>query len=344
MLERAGGIADELKQKLLNGIKKYIEQYSVSCEPGYGASLQPYVRTAQAMNAFLKEYPAPAYYKESVRKILWKWFDSAATENGLYIEAYEPVFNKYVDRNLFDPTVELIKMLHSQDGITKEELSAGLNCSEKTVQTLLHRLTSHDDPLKLGGEPIFLQIDFFDAHSDCCNYKYGDKYKKRRHYRTKNTMHPLTFQFNLMQVGTLLYSLSKAYIESEMYSAYYIALNVWCQLSDYARARIKEIFAPQYETLSFLIDDLSDMLDKNIRVFESESEFMHSVGDLSIDEKLLMAYKGSLICTLELLNPLRRLRHQSIHYDFGSHKYYCTSPGSDKIYLNTDDIYDIYED
>ena len=342
--------SEKMQQKFIyskNGLKSQLEKYVV--DSNILSDEYAIIKIiAECMNYFIKDYPAPVPYKEGLRATFYNWFEIICDDSGVFEDDCHEMFNDIVDKYIDDTTIEVIKILHNQEGTTKEEISNILGVSEKTVQTILHKLEDTKEPFKLGGIPINLQIDTFDAYSEKCVYKKGDKYQKRRHYLTKNTMHPITYQMNLMQVGTLLYSLSKAYYEDEMYEAFYIALNTWCQLSEYARYRITEILAPKYDELSDFIYELSGMLDSDVRKFETE-EFLLEEGDHSIDEKLNGMHKGSLVCGIDLTKPRRRLRNQRIFFDFDKHQYYAVSSenidsATERLYLDKENIFDIYEE
>lgn len=351
LLIEYGEPSEEQQHKFIfseNGLKTRLEKYAG--DPDITRDELPLIEIiAECMNDFLKDYPAPTTYKEGLRETFFSWFEEICFNCSIIDEECEEIFNDIVDKYINDTTIEVIKLLHNQEGTTKEEIAHKLGVSEKTVQTILHKLDDSETPFKLGGIPINLQIDTFDDYSEKCRYKDGDKYKKRRHYLTKNTMHPITHQMNLMQVGTLLYSLSKAYYEDEMYGAYYIGLNTWCQLSEYAKIRIQEIFAPKYPELKDFISEFSGMLYSATRKFETENYLLKEDDNFSIEEKLNTAHKGSLVCSLELTNPRRRLRNQRVFFDFDKKQYYAVSTEntdltSDRIYLDKDNIFDLYEE
>lgn len=351
MLIECGEPSEELQQKFIfseNGLKERLEKYAAN--PNISRDGIEIIKIiANCMNDLLKDYPAPAHYKEGLRKTFFDLFDEICYNYGFFEDESEELFDDIVDKYINDPTIEVIKLLHNQEGTTKQELSRKLGVSEKTVQTILHKLDNSATPLKLGGMPISVPINTFDDYSENCVYKKGDKYKKRRHYLTKNTMHPITYQMNLMQVGTLLYSLSKAYYEEEMYGAFYLALNTWCQLSEYAKERIKEIFIPRYNNFGEFIFELSEMLYNGARKFETENYLLKEEDDFSIEKKLLAVYNGELVCALELTNPRRRLRNQRVFFDFDKKQYYAvstedTDAKTDRTYLEKDNIFDLYEE
>jgi hypothetical protein len=97
------------------------------------------------------------------------------------------------------------------------------------------------------------------------------------------------------------------------------------------------------------IDELSGMLHNGARKFTTESCLLKEDDDFSINEKLLVAHKGSIVCTLELTHPRRRLRNQRVFYDFERNQYYSVSADGidseiNRIYLDIDDVFDLYEE
>lgn len=351
LLIEYGEPSAEMQQKFVfceNGLKDRLKNYDAS--PHITKNDIDIIRIiACCMNDFLEDYPAPIHYKAGLRETFFEWFEEICWNGRVVEDDCNQIFNDIVSKYVDDPVIEVIKILHNQEGTTKEEISNILGVTEKTVQTILHKLENKNTPYKLGGIPVLIELDTFDEYSGKCIYKEGDKYQKRRHYLTKNTMHPLTYQMNLMQVGTLLYSLSKAYYEDEMYGAFYIALNTWCQLSEYAKERIEEVYVSKYKYMADFIDELCGMLHNGARKFTTESCLLKEDDDFSINEKLLVAHKGSLVCTLELTHPRRRLRNQRVFYDFERNQYYSTSADEidseiNRVYLDIDDVFDLYEE
>ena len=342
----------ELQQKVLygkNGLKHRFKNYLKSQTISIDNILGLYELIAECMNDYLKEYPAPAYYKENLRQRFWEWFDYSAYNYELEIEDYKPIFDEVVEHYPVDTNIQIIKMLHNQDGITKEEIANELMVSQKTVQSVISRLADKgtDNPIRLGGYPMHIALKTDDKYSENCVYEPGDKYKKRRFYRTEDTMHPVSFQFNMMQVGVMLEALCKSYMEDEVYNAFYIGVNLWCQLSEYAKERVIEVFGKKNEDLLMFIDEIEDIANNHIRTFETEREIMTN-GDYKIQEKLLTAHKGAMVCTLELKNPKRRLFSQRVFYDFDKKQYYSVPANNinsiaDRIYLEKD-INDLYEE
>lgn len=333
----------ELQNKVLygkNGLKKLFENYISPNSTLPNNILDLYEIIAEAMNDYLKKYPAPAYYKENLRSRFWDWFDYSADIYGLEIEDYKPIFDEAVEHYALDTDVQIIKMLHNQEGVTKQEIADELKVSERTVQAVINRLVDKDtdNPIRLGGYPMHIELKKDEDYN----------FKSRKLYCTEETMHPITFQFNMMQVGTMLEALSKLYAEDESYTALYIGVNLWCQLSRYAKERVVEIFGRKNEDLMMLIDDIRDLSDNHIRRFETEREAMEN-GDYKDKEKLLSAYKGGWLCTIELKNPKRILHNQRIFYDYNSKQYYAVSSENvenktDKTYLEENCLHDLYEE
>lgn len=343
----------DLQQKVLygkNGLKHRFENYLKSQTISIDNILGLYELIAECMNDYLKDYPAPAYYKENLRQRFWDWFDYSAYCYEVEIEDYKPIFDNVVEHYSLDTNLQIIKMLHNQDGITKEEMANELGVSQKTVQSVISRLADKqtDNPLRFGGFPMHVAVKTDDKYSENCIYNTGDKYKKRRLYWTEDTMHPVSFQLNMMQVGVMLEALCKSYTEDEMYNAFYIGVNLWCQLSEYAKERVIEIFGKKNEDLLMFIDEIEDITNNHIRTFETEHEVMKN-GDFKIKEKLIHVHKGESVCTLELKKPKRRLFSQRIFEDLDRGKYYSVPSNDinsekDKIFFDIDDVFDLCEE
>ena len=236
-----------------------------------------------------------------------------------------------------DIGIEIIKSLHDRNGVTKADLAEQLNVSTKTIQTYLKRIADEPgyEPYRIGGQEVKVPIE---------HHKKEARDKDLKFY-TPNTMHPLIFQSNLMEVATMLQGLCYAYNQNKNLSLD-IAITLWEQLSQYARDRIKEIFVPgddDFEEFIDLIEEESNIADHNpasvymdndTPVYRTERQVILQ-GDITTQEELLMLYKGGEIGTLVLKNPERRICDVRIVADLENKTYSAIYSGKSPKTLAT---------
>ena len=177
------------------------------------------------------------------------------------------------------------------------DLMDTLKVSKKTMQNSLRKLDpklsevaqpSDSAPFRIGGHAMHVDI-------------HCEEIKKRgdRSYYTPNTLHPLVFQFNVTQTAATLMALQNAYDRGE-YGTYCsdVALDIWCQLTDYCKERIRLIFTlnnPEFK-------DFLDMLEQDLeagRFPDFKTEYMMAEG-ATIQEQLDYAYKDTHKCNITL--------------------------------------------
>ena len=196
----------------------------------------------EAMEEYLSQYPAPYSFKKRVKTKFGCWLKDIKTKYSLLC-CEDP---EWVNPSAHDVGISMLKAMHSREGVTKEELVNELNCDHpRTVQKYLRRISEDlfegestkyiEDqhvPFYIGDQPIRSKIKIIKKKSD-----------RKRYYYTPNTIHPIILQENLMQVGALLTALFHNYNDYESSISSLIAIDVWSQLSDYAKRRIKLHYA-----------------------------------------------------------------------------------------------------
>lgn len=247
------------------------------------------------------------------------------------IENYKEYLQELPQQIATDITVELVKDLHNQDGISKADLAAQYVSSAKTFQVLLSKLGDRHckEPLRIGGQAVYVPVS---------RKKSNQKGGKWRYY-TKNTMSPLVFQMNIMQVETLLKSFQLNYREGNDIPLD-LAIDTWAQLSPYVRERIREVFGKRDSQLSDFLDEVEEKMNSDTYRFMTESEIMES-GNVSFHEKLEIAAKGGRLYNLSLLTEQHITRkNQRINYDHDKGSFYAVSADNEdeKLYFTADDI------
>lgn len=263
-------------------------EHSVCIEKLVPEKIQSYKDIVDAFADYLSTYPASPVYKDKcIRCFLEKWLKNIAK----YFDEDFLEENDYLPELSYkDKTVELIKLLHNRDGITKEELHEKLGVSEKTIQTDLRLLSpslrknekkaDSKSSLKIGGYVVNANI-----HEE-------RKSDNRKYYYMPNTVHPIVLLPNLMQVSVLLKSLAQ---NKDSDVSIYTGADIWCQLSDYCKEKIRNCFASNDENLSEFIDMIEYRITHGyVPGFIAERD----MDIYSISEKLIMAVKAERICTL----------------------------------------------
>lgn len=275
---------------------------------------------------YIEDYPCSFSFKQKTREKFGKWLKAIKEKyqiNGMDPEELQIQYNE------LDTAIVLVKELHSRAGVTKEDLKRKLGFSDaKSVQTNLRKLCKdliEDEdakrkqiynPFKIGGQPVTVDIQFKEQEP-----------RKEKFYRTLNTLHPLVLQENLMQVGTLLQSLARNYYEFDNHVSHSIAIDIWSQLSDYAKERVEEIYAKGDETVADFINLIKDDCPNNHACsFYTERIMMsaETFDEMSNNDKLDFLIKGAgRRCNLVLYDGSKKnkiLINQRVKYEINDNK------------------------
>ena len=254
-----------------------------------------YRDTLAGFEDYLMSYAAsPAYKERVIRPFLVEWIERIASFFGEQMIESEDFLPHFI-RN--DKTVELLKLLQQREGISKSKLQQELGVGYRTVQNDLRALSPSlgkvDQELKIGGHVI---------HVDVKEKRLTDNQKI---YHSPNTVNPLILFPNVMMTGKLLQSLAQ---DTESDVAQYIGADIWIQLTEYYKERIRSVYAKRDEQLT----DFLDMIEYRIshgHVFGFLTE-----RDMVLDnlpEELLRAYKGNRLCDLTLTLNDRQIERKS---------------------------------
>ena len=165
----------------------------------------------------------------------------------------------------------------------QEELGVGYKTVQNDLRALSPSLGKADQELKIGGHVIRVDV------------KEKRLTDNQKIYHSPNTVNPLILFPNVMMTGKLLQSLAQ---DTESDVAQYIGADIWVQLTEYYKERIRSVYAERDEQLT----DYLDMIEYRIRhghVFGFLAE-REMVLDNSAEE-LLRAYKGNRLCNLTLM-------------------------------------------
>ncbi len=141
--------------------------------------------------------------------------------------------------NSFERQMFIAKYLQNHDAKISD-LEDVLWVSSRVIESDLARLRGHEDPIQVCGRTF--TISNFERKYDRAEFA--------------STAHPMFLTPNLTQVITMLKGL-KILAEDPLYRQYatYSAIDIWAQLSDYAKERILFVF--------------SELLPEDLRWYES---------------------------------------------------------------------------
>ena len=289
---------------------------------------------------YLNEYPASSIYKErSIRPFIVEWYQNTVDYLGVYDDT-ETLFPHYVVQ---DKTIDLLKALHPREGVTKQEISQQLGMNgknHKSVQTDLRLLSPslaednkasyNNKMLKVGGHVVRVKVK--EERKD------GKKY-----YHTPNTVHPLILLSNVSQIYTLLQSLGNLSEKEESDIATYLGVDIWLQLSDYGKGRIKALCEKYNEkTLSEFLDTVERCISDSSEVgFMTEREMEEYIS--SIRERLMIATKADRTCDLTLEIKGERKSYQNQKIQILKNQYRAVSVEDSRIFIDfsAEDVYDL---
>ena len=247
---------------------------------------------ADSLAQYLADYPSTYSYKQSTKDKFVQWLNNII---GKYeIKNAEIPNTLAVQKNERDTAIVMLKELHDRAGVTKDDLKTKLLFSDlRSVQKNLRKLSPElyegtdiekDNvyaPFHIGGQPVVANIESFEIKGD-----------PKTHYRTKNTIHPIVLQENLMQAGTLLQSLCRNYCDYESEISMVIAADVWSQLSDYAKEKIEHFFGAGDRMFQRLIDQLNDVCpNQESCMFRTERQMASDI-EMTVGEALMYLEKA----------------------------------------------------
>lgn len=310
----------EMKAKAIQSI------YRIAIEELYGypetkfSDAQLRNSIGVGMEGFLTSFRTRAIFKQELKAKLVTWINAIENAYGLSPNDYDKMWPNFVEK---DVGIELVKLLHARyPGITKNDLKESLGVSKKTIQNYLRKLdpslneSEHQpdsSPLRIGGHEMHVEIASEEVQSR------GD-----RAYYTPNTLHPVVMQFNVTQVAATLMALQNAYdrVEYDSYCAE-VAFDIWCQLSDYCKERIRLIFTENNPEFSAFVKMLDEDIDEGrYPVFKTEHLMAE---DATKAEQIAYAYKASHICNLTLRTNGVTRTYQKIRIFKNDADYICYS-------------------
>lgn len=242
-----------------------------------GALQKDYENCYEAIIASMLEYLENFHtnsfaYKQEIWRQFSKWIKKIEKEYRIPVNLRKEDFVENATDG--DAVIAIVKALHKRGGNTVQDIAEETNMDIRPVQKWLKKLRTNQSNnvgdvgcCRIAGQPVNLNIKVFT----------GKKSKTPR-YKTTNTMHPIILQENLMEVGTLLQSLAHNYVDNSSDVSYHIGIDIWYQLSEYARNRVRKYYAYSDEKLKNFLDDIDDLLpDKTTYGFQTEREMVQVI-------------------------------------------------------------------
>ena len=261
---------------------------------------------ANGMGDYLRKYPAPPSYKQRLWDSCDCWIRRIADKRG--VEAgitFEDEMPRPVARDL---GVDLIKALHDEAGKTKEKLAEELNVGSKTIQTELRALDpslreggADIRPLRIAGQEMHPKIEFrLQARED-------NPRAVERVYYMKNRLHPIALQLNTQEAATLLLALFRMNEDTGSLLSREMALDIWCQLSNYGQCRIREKYGSNDREFNAFLDEIEEELGAN-RLVTFHTEEQQRDDNMSLDELVMSSFKNGDDCRIVLKQGGKTIR------------------------------------
>ena len=299
-----------------------------------------------SLEEYLDDYPARYAAKQRFREKFLSWLKEIAKK----YDIDDPVYPESFSQPCGDTAIAMVRMLHPREGVTKEDMAQYLGISERAVLKNLGKLDhslgdsrQSAEVLRIGGQPVQVKIGTIREHGE----------KKKRYY-TPNTMHPIVLQENVLQAGTLIQSLARNYTEHTNDISYIVGMEIWGQLSEYGRDRIRSVFSLEDPAVAQFIEILDDDCPDNTMAdhFYTERE-MREETSLSADEMLIYCLKAGRTCRLTLSTEngtiildhalIRMSRDESskVPYEGSEVRYTAVREGKEAIHFTKEQILSI---
>ena len=146
---------------------------------------------------------------------------------------------------------------------------------------------------------------------------------------------------------TLVRALARNFTEHENDTSYILGLDIWSQLTEYARAKIRDYFAYGDPVVRAYIRELDGSCpDMETAAFQTERDMIENHVSQK-REKLLACMKAETRCCeleLDLDGDVRTFASASIRMadrgaDAGGHVYYrAICPGTEEVLFNEDQV------
>lgn len=280
---------------LLSCIKKETSKHGNKfCEKSESNLQFAYECIIYAMIFYLEDYPASFSFKQQTRELFITWVKKIQKKYSIKNDDASKKLKPITAEK--DTGVAMLKVLHPRKGVTYKDIEAQLDVGLRTIQKSLVKISPslYDGPkvayppFRLGGQPLYANITLVKKEE---NEKTEDK-----RFITKNTVHPLVLQENLPQLATLLKALAHQFWDYEDDKTRIIGIDIWSQMSVYARNKIIDYYAFNDKDLESFVKIISNTCpDDHACLFYTEKEMMKNLEiELPLDDAIshLMKVEG----------------------------------------------------
>lgn len=264
-----------------------------------------------AMDEYINGYPASFSFRQRTKRNFKKWLERI-------ISAYNLTGIRVSDELKSDETdtgIAMLKLLHARDGVTYEDFRKELGITDRAIHKNLVKLSpslytretplpEQYSPLRLGGQPLLADIELVDETEISL---------KEKRFRTLNSIHPLVLQENIVQLATLLKALCYQYYDRSDEVGVLIAIDIWSQMSEYARMKIKNYYAFDNPDLTDFIVMLEDECpDDHASKYRTEKEMRQDI-EMPIEDALPFLAKAPGRKATIILSDGIHIRVQQLH-------------------------------
>lgn len=258
--------------------KKYDHRFRGKSEANL---LRAYSSIMCAMIEYIEDFPATFSFKQRTKRNFKIWLEKIRKDYHLGNQKLPDELNPNKES---DTAIALLKLLHSREGVTYDDIHQELEIGVRAIQKDLVKLspamyTGNGEvyaPFRLGGQKLQAEIELVERTK-----KAGEK-----RFYTRNTVHPLVLQENVMQLATLLKSLCHQYYDYEDDISVTIAVDIWSQLSSYAQSKIENYFTYGDQDFAAFINILKDECpDDHVCAYHTERQMIRDI-EMPIDQSL----------------------------------------------------------
>lgn len=278
------------KIRLIDLVKKETGKYNHRFRGWSEQNMQcAYEAIANAMPKYLDSgYSAPFSFKQRTKVNFETWLKNISYE----YDILNPFVPEALNAKENHVGIAMVKLLHCREGITYSDIENKLDISDRSAQKNLVKLnpTLYNGPKEpyapfcIGGQPLCANVELIDP-------KETDASQKR--FWTRNSVHPLVLQENIMQLATLLNALCHQYFDREDQLSVLIAVDIWNQMSEYAQKKILTYFTHGNEDLKqFVLMLKQECPDDHVCMYHTEREMLKEI-EMSIDQALEFLIKES---------------------------------------------------
>lgn len=310
------GQEDDTRYNLLDLVETEIKKYNHRHKGKSEENLKRvYDAISKAMVKYVENYPVTFSFKQQTKRNFKGWLKKL----GEACEIEDPPIPEIFEVKEADTGIALLKLLHSRAGVSYEDIGNAMGFTQRAIQKDLIKLcpsmysgpttAASYVPFKIGGQPIVADISLVDSNVERADEK---------RFFTRNTIHPLVLQENIVQLASLLKALCYQYFDCSDEVAVLIAIDIWSQMSEYARKKIKNHYAFDNPDLTDFVKMLEDECpDDHVCKYRTERELSEEI-EMPIDDALRYLAKAPGRKATILLKNGVHLRVRELHQTYNA--------------------------